>query len=48
MKITLEIPDKTPIAAFIRALEQIGGKVIFHCDPKVPSIEQRAPAKAIA
>jgi hypothetical protein len=44
MKITLEIPDKTPLAAFIRALEQLGGAVTFHPDPKIPAIEQRKPA----
>ena len=43
MKITLEIPDKTPLAAFIRALESIGGAVTFHPDPKIPAIEQRKP-----
>ena len=46
MKITLEIPDKTPLAAFIRALEQLGGAVTFHLDPKVPAIEQRRPIQA--
>jgi hypothetical protein len=42
MKITLEIPDATHLSAFIAALEQLGGKVTFHCDPKVPALQQRA------